>query len=574
MTIGKALISRGSVYQKIILYFLILSIMTALICAGVYHNGHTVIRKEISEVIREKNKGNANNVYNICQQIRMMLYQFGDTDEILDLIILKQKTDSSDPSREAQITKKIQNIQDDLLMIWKGNTMLQEVTLICPSLDQVITTGSTRPISEEDRMLLAYYEDNETSGNLFSYQGDLMILSEYLLGEYYIYTTLTSYALENGFGQSTWQGSGKSFLYDTRSRESIGSTDTGVQELLSDDEWKEAVGFPQSYQGFLYDVSRISRSDLISVTCYESREIYGVTGLYQAFFLILLAVIVLGAMLFSRSLYALLHRPLHVLMDGLEKVRGGDLDTVITIEREDEFRDIYESFNSMTSRLKQLIEKTYRQEILLKKSELKQLQAQISPHFLYNSFIVLSNRIRAEDYEFASEFSRELGQYFMFLTRNGREFLPLKEELEHAWTYARIQHVRFKNRVTLELDELDSSWEKILVPRLIVQPVFENVFKYVVGNTGDLVALHMGFLSAEDSIRIIIENSGEISDEELATIGDKLGKTDDEIHGMANIHQRLQLIYEGNGGVELGRSSLGGLMVTLKLMKEIPKEES
>ncbi|MBQ7372518.1 MAG: histidine kinase [Blautia sp.] len=574
MTIGKALISRGSVYQKIILYFLILSIMTALICAGVYHNGHTVIRKEISEVIREKNKGNANNVYNICQQIRMMLYQFGDTDEILDLIILKQKTDSSDPSREAQITKKIQNIQDDLLMIWKGNTMLQEVTLICPSLDQVITTGSTRPISEEDRMLLAYYEDNETSGNLFSYQGDLMILSEYLLGEYYIYTTLTSYALENGFGQSTWQGSGKSFLYDTRSRESIGSTDTGVQELLSDDEWKEAVGFPQSYQGFLYDVSRISRSDLISVTCYESREIYGVTGLYQAFFLILLAVIVLGAMLFSRSLYALLHRPLHVLMDGLEKVRGGDLDTVITIEREDEFRDIYESFNSMTSRLKQLIEKTYRQEILLKKSELKQLQAQISPHFLYNSFIVLSNRIRAEDYEFASEFSRELGQYFMFLTRNGREFLPLKEELEHAWTYARIQHVRFKNRVTLELDELDSSWEKILVPRLIVQPVFENVFKYVVGNTGDLVALHMGFLYAEDSIRIIIENSGEISDEELATIGDKLGKTDDEIHGMANIHQRLQLIYEGNGGVELGRSSLGGLMVTLKLMKEIPKEES
>ena len=574
MTIGKALISRGSVYQKIILYFLILSIMTALICAGVYHNGHTVIRKEISEVIREKNKGNANNVYNICQQIRMMLYQFGDTDEILDLIILKQKTDSSDPSREAQITKKIQNIQDDLLMIWKGNTMLQEVTLICPSLDQVITTGSTRPISEEDRMLLAYYEDNETSGNLFSYQGDLMILSEYLLGEYYIYTTLTSYALENGFGQSTWQGSGKSFLYDTRSRESIGSTDTSVQELLSDDEWKEAVGFPQSYQGFLYDVSRISRSDLISVTCYESREIYGVTGLYQAFFLILLAVIVLGAMLFSRSLYALLHRPLHVLMDGLEKVRGGDLDTVITIEREDEFRDIYESFNSMTSRLKQLIEKTYRQEILLKKSELKQLQAQISPHFLYNSFIVLSNRIRAEDYEFASEFSRELGQYFMFLTRNGREFLPLKEELEHAWTYARIQHVRFKNRVTLELDELDSSWEKILVPRLIVQPVFENVFKYVVGNTGDLVALHMGFLYAEDSIRIIIENSGEISDEELATIGDKLGKTDDEIHGMANIHQRLQLIYEGNGGVELGRSSLGGLMVTLKLMKEIPKEES
>jgi len=562
---------KRSIYNRIMIFFLSLCLMTGILCTRIYREGHSIINNEISQVIKEKNNGNVNNIYNFCQQIRMMLYQFGGTEDILDLIIYHQiLKDSKEDMRQ---TKEIQAIQEALSMVWKGSSMIEDVCLINPTTNLVITTGTFRYIGEEDEALLNYFRETQTSGNLFSYQGDMMIMSEYLLGEYYIYAKLTGYALEKGLLDSKGKSADQCFLYNVREGESVGNTDDTVLGFLRDEGWKEAQEQPADKNGYLYYVSGIERSDYVSVTYYADREIYSSMNFYRAFYCLLLGLIVAGAWFFSQWLYRILHRPMRVLLEGLEKVRNGDLDTVISIHRDDEFQEIYESFNSMAARLKQLIEKTYRQEILLKKSELKQLQSQIAPHFLYNSFIVLSNRINAEDYEFAAEFSRELGQYFMFLTRNGREYLPLKEELEHAWGYARIQHVRFRNRLNLQLDELEESWRKIMVPRLIVQPVFENVFKYVVGKSRDFVTIHMGFVYEEDAIRIIIENSGEITDEELSAIEEKLGKVDDEIHGMANIHQRLMLIYNGEGGVELGRSQLGGLRVTLKLKKEIPEGE-
>lgn len=561
---------KRSIYKRIIIYFLSLCLLTGILCTGIYREGFSIINNEISQVIEEKNNGSVNNIYNFCQQIRMMLYQFGGTEDVIDLIISQQSLKDKVDIRQ---TKEIKAIQESLSMVWKGNSMIEDVCLINPTTNLVITTGTFRYIQEEDEALLKYFRETQTSGNLFSYEGDMIIMSEYLLGEYYIYARLTGYALEKGLLGSKGQSPDQCFLYNVREGDSVGNTDDTVLEFLKDEGWRSAQEQPVDKKGYLYDVSEIERSDYVSVTYYADREIYSSMNFYRAFYCLLLGLIVAGACFFSRWLYMILHRPMKVLLEGLEKVRNGDLDTVISVHRDDEFQEIYESFNSMTVRLKQLIEKNYRQEILLKKSELKQLQSQIAPHFLYNSFIVLSNRINAEDYEFAAEFSRELGQYFMFLTRSGREYIPLKEELEHAWSYARIQHVRFRNRLNLQLDELEEDWKETLVPRLIVQPVFENVFKYVVGKSRDFVTIHMGFVYEEDAIRIIIENSGEITDEELSVIAGKLGKVDDEIHGMANIHQRLMLIYNGEGGVELGRSQLGGLKVTLKLKREIPEGE-
>ena len=159
----------------------------------------------------------------------------------------------------------------------------------------------------------------------------------------------------------------------------------------------------------------------------------------------------------------------------------------------------------------------------------------------------------------------------MFITRNGREYLPLREELDHANTYINIQHTRFRNRFSMQIDELADCYQKIMVPRLIIQPVFENVFKYVVERTRDEIFLHMGFNQEEDILDIYIENSGEITDSELETMRESLEVTEGEIHGMANIHHRLKIIYRGEGGILLSRSGYGGLRVTIRIKMEIPE---
>ena len=558
---------KHSIFWKIIFYFLVLLGLTGLFCTGIYAFGHALIKNELTQLVTERNSSTAENIYSVCKQIRLMEYQFSDEDAYIDWILANVKGENR-AEQEA-----IQKLQESLAMIWKSNSILEEVTLVSPRLNWVVTTGSQRKWGEEEEKLLNAFKKNHKSGELFLYNGKLLIMTECMLGEYAIYAQLNPEALKREFfGQKGTEDS-ESFLYNIEEEKATQTVNDEILDLISNDGYMVAMERPVSRKNFVYQATLIPNSDYIYVTCYPSHSVYGNLNGFRSFFILLLLLMVIGCVFFIRQLSMILQKPLYVLLDGLEKVREGDLNTEISIEREDEFQRIYQSFNRMTAQLKHLIEKTYQQEILLQKAELKQLQAQIAPHFLYNSFIVLSNRIHAEDYEFAAEFSQELGQYFMFLTRNGKEYLKLKDELNHAKVYARIQHVRFRNRIKLVLDDLDASWDDIVVPRLIIQPVFENVFKYVVEKSKELVVLHMGFVYEENAIHIIIENSGDISVEDLLSIDKSLGRVDDEIHGMANIHQRLQLIYNGNGGITLGRSELGGLKVTLTLQKEIPKGE-
>lgn len=558
---------KHSIFWKIIFYFLILLGLTGMFCTGIYIFGHSVIKNEMTQLITERNSSTAENIYSACQQIRLMEYQFSDRDDYIDWILADKKGD------EMQVKAAIQNLQASLAMIWKGNSILEEVTLLSLGMDTALTTGSQRKLSEEDRGLLDVFGADQYSGDLFLYNGKLVIVTECMFKEYVICAELNVESLKREFFATKSGEDSESFLYNVKAEKAAQAVSDEILALVVDGGYEEALEKPVTRNNYLYQVTSIPRSDYIYVTTYPTASVYGKLKGFRYFFVSLLLLMVAGCIFFIRQLSMLLRKPLYVLMDGLEEVRKGNLDTEISIEREDEFQKIYQSFNRMTAQLKQLIEKTYHQEILLQKSELKQLQAQIAPHFLYNSFIVLSNRIHAEDYEFASEFSRELGQYFMFLTRNGKEYLPLKDELNHAKVYARIQHVRFRNRIELVLDDLDPAWETVLVPRLIIQPVFENVFKYVVEKSREMVTLHMGFSYEEAAIRIIIENSGDISAEDLLAIDKSLGRVDDEIHGMANIHQRLQLIYNGEGGITLERSELGGLKVILALRKEIPEGE-
>ena len=117
-------------------------------------------------------------------------------------------------------------------------------------------------------------------------------------------------------------------------------------------------------------------------------------------------------------------------------------------EGQDEFGQLYDGFNRMKERIGKLIDEVYVQTSLAQRAQLKQLQAQINPHFLYNSFFILSRRIKRGDYDNAVEIAEHLGDYFRFLTRNESDYIPLRREVEHAQSYAAVQAARFVDRIT------------------------------------------------------------------------------------------------------------------------------
>ena len=244
------------------------------------------------------------------------------------------------------------------------------------------------------------------------------------------------------------------------------------------------------------------------------------------------------------------------------------MDFEIVHKHRDEFKYIYERFNSMLINLRLLIDQVYIQKILVQKAELRQLQTQINPHFLYNSFFILHRWIKYGYTDGAIQFSYQLGNYFQFLTRNSADEVPLSLEIEHARTYIDIQAIRFSNKLDVHFEELQAEYYSIMVPRLILQPIIENAFNHGLENIVDRMILSIKFTQSGNMLNIIVEDNGNVLEDSVIermkqALDDESGSN--EITGMVNIHRRIRSKFGKECGVSLARSELGGLKVIISI---------
>lgn len=278
-------------------------------------------------------------------------------------------------------------------------------------------------------------------------------------------------------------------------------------------------------------------------------------------------VSLLAIIVYSYTSYKRIHKPLLLLVKSFRRMENGDLDIRIEHHQQDEFGYLYDRFNQMTDRLKELIDQNYKQRMMVQKAELKQLQSQINPHFLYNSLFILNSMAKVGDLERIERFTLMIGEYFRFITRNGEDFVRLWEETKHSRMYTEIQKLRFSRRIKVQFDELPPDLEKVLVPKLIIQPLIENAYEHSLEQQ-DEGFLRVSFQRRHQTVRIIVENSGYISDEQLEELKFRLkaNPDDHEMTGMINIHRRLILAYGKGSGLLLSRSDLGGLRVVIQII--------
>lgn len=279
-------------------------------------------------------------------------------------------------------------------------------------------------------------------------------------------------------------------------------------------------------------------------------------------------------LLFSYWIFRIIHLPLRKLVRAFHKVESGNMGIALRHPSNDEFRYLYDQFNAMVSHLKKLIYEVYEQKIHAQQSELKQLQSQINPHFLYNSFYLLYRMTKAEDNVNANKFTKYLGDYFQYITRSGNDEVTLEQEMNHVRAYAEIQSIRFSNRISATIRELPDDCKSVIVPRLILQPIVENAYHYGLEHTisgGKLLVSTYIAAEAEGLSRwlhIVIEDNGAgMPEKELAQWNRILSGVEaaQEITGMVNVHKRLQIKYGASAGVSLSSGEAGGLIVTLKL---------
>lgn len=369
--------------------------------------------------------------------------------------------------------------------------------------------------------------------------------------------------------------SGDTFVltdFDSKLHKEVSTLKKELQKRLPEKSYTTATLNGEDYYVFSYEISDMSLEYLRFIpTKSLLKNINTAPFLIFCFYLFVFGACVL----FFVGIYRIVHQPFFQLTTAFEQVEEGNFKVSITDNKNDDFAYLFQAFNDMTLKLGKLIERDYNQKMLLQKAELKQLQAQINPHFLYNSFFMLQRMIKMELMEEAQEMANALGVYFRYLTRNSMDQVTLAEEYEHAKTYSYIQGLRFEGRIQIHFEELPLEFAKLPVPKLILQPLLENAFNYGLHNKLKDGLLEIHFSSDNDALTIIVEENGEeLTDEVLNTLSEKLetAKTesaDFEMTGLLNIQRRLNIFSNYNYSMHVSRSHMGGLCVSITLNKNI-----
>lgn len=359
------------------------------------------------------------------------------------------------------------------------------------------------------------------------------------------------------------------FISDNRTSDDILRTDT--IPMPEEDHFEQMTN-----QGVHYyrAVASSEKLNARMIRYVPTSSLMDATNTPSFWFWVVLVSALCVALLYTLSMYKYMHRPLYKLVDAFRELENGNMDVKLSHNSGDEFGYLFDHFNEMVSKLSSLIDQLIRQKFLTQRAELKQLQTQINPHFLYNSLFIINTMATVGD-DHLIEFSRLLGEYYQFITRNGFDMVPLRADVKHAQTYAAIQQMRFSKRLSVDFPDCPGPFADLPVPRLILQPILENAFEHGVSKRTKEGKIRVRYQCDVNCLQIFVEDNGlNLTDAQIAQLSVTTADDSDaaEITGMMNIHRRLVLVYGNGSGLKIGRSEMGGLCVTLTIHSQ--KEES
>lgn len=255
---------------------------------------------------------------------------------------------------------------------------------------------------------------------------------------------------------------------------------------------------------------------------------------------------------------------LDALIAAIEKVQGGDLDIRLKIESGDEFEDVGVYFNRMLENLTDLIVENNELMSRTNLSEIKRLQAQFNPHFVFNALESLKYLIRF-DADKAEMFILRLAQLLRYSIQVEKEHVTLKDDIEYIKTYLDIQALRYGSRFSYTLDIQESILD-CEIPKLILQPIIENSFEH--GDSEDELHIDIQAAQSGGTLHIQITDNGKgIDAKSLDSIKLMLNIEDNlsDHLGLYNVHRRIQLEYGEVFGLCLTSDLGSGLIVEITL---------
>jgi two-component system sensor histidine kinase YesM len=274
------------------------------------------------------------------------------------------------------------------------------------------------------------------------------------------------------------------------------------------------------------------------------------------------------AIFISIFLSSRISRPIKRLEASMKEVEKGNFDIHVAIESSNEIGQLSKRFNRMTREIKELMIQNVTEQELKRKSELKALQAQINPHFLYNTLDSIIWMAEGKKSEEVVLMVSALAKLFRLSISKGQEIITIANEIEHIKSYLTIQKIRYKDKLDFEI-AVNPQILSNKVLKIILQPLVENsIYHGIKHNAGEGTIRITGEI-IEHRIRLqVIDNGIGMSPESVQRMLEKTGNSSSGSGiGVSNVHQRIQLYYGAEYGItfesELGQGTTANIWLPI-----------
>lgn len=372
--------------------------------------------------------------------------------------------------------------------------------------------------------------------------------------------------LENGEAVYAVDGGGDCF-YST-DKNCIGKNISGMLDELADAGEQMVISVP------------VGNSGLEILVVMDTGEAFReIREMQSRMYIVLLAVIALvlgGSVYFS----ARLARPVHDMIDSMSEIENGKFDIELQVRSEDEIGILSRRFNQMSVALKKYIDQSFRAKIKQTEAELTALKSQIYPHFLYNTLEIIRMTAIEEGNAPIPEMIEALSGQIHYLIGPVEDMVPLEKETSIVKKYIYLLNCRVKEKIQLETHI--SEGEKIMVPRLILQPIVENAYVHGIKKKDDSGYIRIEAEVKDGNLEITVMDDGAgMTGEDLKRI-EKLfcssepgirNRDDWQSIGMKNVHDRIRFLYGDGYGINITSTPGVGTMVCIVMPYQEKKEE-
>lgn len=300
----------------------------------------------------------------------------------------------------------------------------------------------------------------------------------------------------------------------------------------------------------LYTMSKSKRTGWTVVGAAYTSELLKNNEQAQMWYLLVASILLLAVIGISSIISREITKPIRSLRDSMRKVQNGQFDTHVEVITENEIGSLGRSFNLMTSEIQALMEQNVYEQKQKRKSELKALQAQINPHFLYNTLDSIIWMSEAGENDEVVEMTSALARLLRQSISNDKEEVELEKEIEYVKNYLTIQKMRYKDKLEFFI-YVDPRVAHVPIIKLVLQPLVENAIYHGIKYKETKGNLKIYARPVDGRVEIVVADDGIGMDEDVMEhIFDEHRKEQKRNGvGVPNVQKRLKLQYGSEYGI-------------------------